>query len=80
MTESNPNPNRRNAEKINFFADRRQSSLLSDFALLYELLAFAFDGLKEFGGCAILGKSPGEFAADCGLQDRAFDGLYKFAV
>ena len=80
VTESNPSPSRRNVEKVDFFAHQRQWLLLLDFALLFELLAFDFDGFEEFFCGAVFRVLLGEFAADGGLEDRAFDCFGELAV
>jgi hypothetical protein len=44
------------------------------------LLAFGFDGFEEFFCGAVFGVLLGEFAADGGLEDRAFDCFGELAV
>ena len=80
LTESNPSPSRRNVEKVDFFAHQRQWLLLLDFALLFELLAFGFDGFEELFCGAVFWALVGEFAADGCLKDRAFDSFGELAV
>ena len=85
LTESNPSPSRRNVEKVDFFAHQRQWLLLLDFALLFELLAFVFDGFEEFFCGAVFGVLLGEFATDCCMQDCAFQcscerAIYRFSL
>lgn len=67
-------------EGLVFFVHWWQWFLLFDFALLFESMAFGFDGFEEFFCGAVFGVLFGEFAADCGLQDRTFDCLCELAV
>lgn len=80
LTDSCPLPVLRQFEGLVGFVYWWQWLLLLDLALLFELLALGLDGFEEFGGGTVLGQLLGEFAADCGLQDRAFDCLCELAV
>lgn len=80
LSEVDPRPASGQAKHLFVNGDSWKLFLLPDFAFLFELLAFGFDGFEEFGGGAVFGELLRELAADGGLQDRSFDCFGELAV